>query len=73
MKITTAQLKSLMASKPAVVAFKRLCAASGVKYDPIRIRVATGGSLKPEEEEALGEGLASFLLEHLGWRVIDEG
>lgn len=76
MKITTAQLKSLMAADDAVVAPHTLCRVSKVKYDPIRMRLTYkgkgGGKLKPEEEEALGDGLASFLKEHLGWRV-EEG
>ena len=81
MKITTDQLKSLMGAKHRDVAVKTLCDHAGakcdnerlrVKYGAVRVRLKGGGSLYPEEEEALGEALEAFLLEHLGWKVIEE-
>ena len=80
MKITTDQLKSLMGAEHALIPPMTLCNIAGakcsnerlrVKYANVRGRLKSGGSLYPEEEEALGEALASFLEEHLGWRVVE--
>ncbi len=80
MKITTDQLKSLMGAEHALIPPMTLCNIAGakrdnerlrVKYGAVRMRLKGGGSLYPEEEEALGEALASFLLEHLGLTLID--
>lgn len=69
MKISTSQLKSLMGAKPSVIAVKSLCDCAGVNYDNIRMRLKRGGSLTPDEEEALGEALADYICYHLGWVV----
>lgn len=55
-----------MGAKYAVVPPKTLCNAAWVNYDNIRHRLKCGSSLRPDEEEALGNALAWFLLEHLG-------
>ena len=68
MTLTTEQIRALMSAKPRVIGLKPLCDAAGVPYDPLRVRLASGGSLKKGEGWALGKALADALPD--GWTLI---
>jgi hypothetical protein len=61
MKLSTEQLRGLMVAKPAVISLRSLCAAAGVHYGNLYMRLYRGGDARQEESEALGAALFSAL------------
>lgn len=61
MNLTTEQIRALMIAKPAVISLRSLCAAAGVHYGNLYMRLRRGGDVRQEESEKLGAALFSAL------------